>query len=55
MNRMLRPRNGIHANAYAASDAITSGKIDAGIVIAIELMNDCPRLTVVASPPSTAS
>ena len=42
MKRMLRPRNGIHAKAYAASDAITRGKIDAGIVMAIELRNDCP-------------
>ena len=39
MNSQLRPLNGIHAKAYAASVAITSGNTVAGRVIASELMN----------------
>ena len=40
-----RPLNFIHANAYPASDAITSGKTVAGIEIAIELKNGPSRLS----------
>ncbi|CNL23542.1 Uncharacterised protein [Mycobacterium tuberculosis] len=49
MKSMFRPLKSIHANAYAASDAITIGNTVAGIVIASELMKAVAR--VVEVPP----
>jgi len=37
-NRMFLPRKFIHANEYAASDAMRIGITTAGIVMTIELM-----------------
>ena len=52
-NSASRPGNGIHANAYAASEARNSGRITAGIVMTMVLMKYCDRLAEV--PGASAS
>ena len=41
-NRMFRPGNDIHENAYAAKDAIATGMMVDGITMNRLLMNACP-------------
>ena len=42
-NRMFRPGNDIHANAYAAKDAMVSGMMVEGIVMNRLFTNEFPR------------
>ncbi|MNI86024.1 hypothetical protein D3C73_1430720 [compost metagenome] len=55
MNSALRPLKSIHAKAYAAIDAIINGTSVAGMVIAMELMNDSRMVSWVVPDCSTST
>ncbi len=55
MNSQFFALKSIHAKAYAARLAMTSGMIVAGRVIAIELMNALLSVIVLLPAPSTST